>query len=98
MWNNTTRPRKPGHYLLTVQRANGTRFVGYAFWDGACWRTQSKNCRLRMNIIAWADKPAPFTGDAGPGSINLPSITRGEQDPWEQPLTRAQQSKAEKWY
>jgi len=59
-WTTSIAPPNPDHYLLTIERPNGSRFVGYGYWDGRQWLTQNKLCRLRFNIIAWDYKPSPY--------------------------------------
>lgn len=58
-WVSHVAPLHNDHYLLTIERPNQSRFVGYGYWDGHQWMTQNKLCRLRFNIIAWAYKPSP---------------------------------------
>lgn len=106
----TIAPKSPAHYLITVERPNGSRFVGYAFFDGRYWLTNNKQGRMHLNIVAWAAKPAPYAGPQGSWLIpeHMRPLDRYEAttygtipevpDPWETNFTRAQQSKISKLY
>jgi len=61
-WYTSKFPPDPGFYLVTVRRPNGSRFVGYAFFDGEIWLTANKKFELTLDILAWAFKPDPYDG------------------------------------
>lgn len=63
-WINDRPPTHSGFYLVTVERADGTRFTGYSYYDfpEGLFLTANKKFALDFPIIAWAEKPQPFLG------------------------------------
>lgn len=50
-------PDKGDDYLVTMETAKGSRYVGISYFDEDCARDE---CPFEENVIAWAELPEPY--------------------------------------
>jgi len=57
-WTTDRNPDSIGTYIVTLRDTRNARVVSHMRWVGRHWHTEPG-----WNVIAWAECPAPFTGE-----------------------------------